>query len=70
MGERTCALCGEPTSGEASITVEETTRFYCHERPGWSCYMTAQANLVGACASVGIERGKSTAQMLREIGAP
>lgn len=64
-----CKSCGKPTDGEASITLAGRTDFYCHRGFGETCYMGAQVLLTAACASVGIEHGKSTAQMLREIGA-
>lgn len=34
--------------------------------PECATYLDAHPHLVGACASVGIEHGKSTRQMLRE----
>lgn len=42
-------------------TQSELNRFECEE-----CVAAVTHNLIGACASVGIEHGKSTDQMLLE----
>lgn len=67
--KRTCKSCGALCDGTASITLAGRTDFYCH--PSWSvghtCYSIAQSTLRAACASVGIEHGKTTDEMMATV---
>lgn len=62
-----CSRCGKSCTGDASIHLAGRTDFYCNGRFD-RCYQDATAMLAAACASVGIEHGRSTAEMLAEVG--